>query len=1043
MNLEVLAAGSDPVFIDLLKDDQSLGAQTIEMADGFGEIEVDLPVDLSGTVQIVAFRANASGYPIRRSRMVLVQPAQQLQIQATMNQAEYRPGDRATIQFQLRDQSGQPKPGALSLHAVDESVYAVLGQRTNLEQAFFMVEQESLKPIFTRFPSWSPAWRNDLPIDQQAAWQAAVFSLTATCDSQWSGSLWNFLSTGKPRSETYRPTERTGGQSSTKSPYSLFGEGYLTKQRESQKVRSAALTWLLVAWGAIAVGVGVYLLREVLVTILAFFGLVVIGFVVLAFVILIAMLGCSADTGGHPKSADFEAAKFNETGPPNVTAGEGPIQSTAPRTRQWFPETLLWRPELITDDHGVATLELDLADSITTWRFNSSAVSLDGSLGSAEFPLKVFQSFFVDVNLPVELTRGDQVSVPIVLYNYLETKQIVKLTIAPADWFELPGVAGEDNDEARGVLELELEPGQVHSCQIPIRVLEVGTHRLDITAEGDQESDAIRREVSVIPDGVMQEEVINGRVSQGTTEWTLQVPETATPQSGSAVLKLYPSSFSQVVEGLDGIFKMPYGCFEQTSSTTYPNVLALNYLRETGQTQPELELKARQYIHLGYQRLLSFECRHGGFEWFGREPGDLRLTAYGLLQFKDMAKVHDVDPRIIERAKKWLLDKRLPDGGWSADTRMSGGRGDSALESTAFVAWAIFSGNNTRSDEAFRTMEYLLHRRPNDLSSPYTLALVIQAIAAINPDHPALSSYRRRLVALQQSSADEKLAWWNKPHGSRTVFYGDGLSASIETTALAVLALSSSAEHQPIVDQALAWLATQRDGRGTWHSTQATVLALKALLTAGAGPARGDFDSAVRLQVYFEDQCRRDWKLTPDQQDVAQSVEFNQALEPGRSYRIRLECADQIALQYQLVFRHYIPDVKSEPNQNGPFQIQVDYDRRSLAVNDVIKATATVSPRGTVKLPMVMVDLPIPPGFQLVTDDLEKLVQQNVVAKFEVKSGQLLVYLHELQPEVSVKLPYQLRATMPLAVNFRGGTVYEYYDPAKRSHSPNVTIEVR
>src|SRR5207248_364403 len=38
-----------------------------------------------------------------------------------------------------------------------------------------------------------------------------------------------------------------------------------------------------------------------------------------------------------------------------------------PRVRELFPETLLWRPELVTDDQGRASLDLELADSITTW----------------------------------------------------------------------------------------------------------------------------------------------------------------------------------------------------------------------------------------------------------------------------------------------------------------------------------------------------------------------------------------------------------------------------------------------------------------------------------------------------------------------------------------------------------------------------------------------------------------------------------------------------------------------------------------------------
>src|SRR5690606_31912178 len=105
--------------------------------------------------------------------------------------------------------------------------------------------------------------------------------------------------------------------------------------------------------------------------------------------------------------------------------------------RQYFPETLLWQPELITDDEGIAMLDLSLADSITTWRISASAVSSVGQLGDARIPLKVFQPFFVDLNLPVALTRHDEVSVPVVVYNYLDTPQTVKLSLDKREWFEL------------------------------------------------------------------------------------------------------------------------------------------------------------------------------------------------------------------------------------------------------------------------------------------------------------------------------------------------------------------------------------------------------------------------------------------------------------------------------------------------------------------------------------------------------------------------------------------------------------------------------
>ena len=91
--------------------------------------------------------------------------------------------------------------------------------------------------------------------------------------------------------------------------------------------------------------------------------------------------------------------------------------------------------------------------------------------------------------------------------------------------------------------------------------------------------------------------------------------------ASSIWVKLYPGAFSQVVEGLDSILRMPYGCFEQTSSTTYPNVLVLDYLKTTNQAAPEAQLKAEEYINLGYQRLTTFEVAGGGFSLFDGESG--------------------------------------------------------------------------------------------------------------------------------------------------------------------------------------------------------------------------------------------------------------------------------------------------------------------------------------------------------------------------------------------------------------------------------------
>lgn len=90
-----------------------------------------------------------------------------------------------------------------------------------------------------------------------------------------------------------------------------------------------------------------------------------------------------------------------------------PAAPEPPRLRQFFPETLFWLPEQETDANGHLTIDVPIADSITTWRVSVIASDKNGNLGSAQAPLKVFQDFFVEPDFPRFLTVGDEISVPV------------------------------------------------------------------------------------------------------------------------------------------------------------------------------------------------------------------------------------------------------------------------------------------------------------------------------------------------------------------------------------------------------------------------------------------------------------------------------------------------------------------------------------------------------------------------------------------------------------------------------------------------------
>ena len=76
-------------------------------------------------------------------------------------------------------------------------------------------------------------------------------------------------------------------------------------------------------------------------------------------------------------------------------------------------------------------------------------------------------------------------------------------------------------------------------------------------------------------------------------------------------------------------------------------------------------------------------------------------------------------------------------------------------------------------------------------------------------------------------SATGNGVYWQS--GVATFMGSEGQTGSIETTALAALAFLRADTHPDLANAALTYLIQQKDSFGTWYSTQATVLSLKAL----------------------------------------------------------------------------------------------------------------------------------------------------------------------------------------------------------------------
>jgi len=95
-----------------------------------------------------------------------------------------------------------------------------------------------------------------------------------------------------------------------------------------------------------------------------------------------------------------------------------------------------------------------------------------------------------------------------------------------------------------------------------------------------------------------------------------------------------------------------------------------------------------------------------------------------------------------------------------------------------------------------------------------------------------------------------------------------------------------------------------------------------------------------------------------------------------------------------------------------------------------------------------MVDLGIPPGFDLLSEDLQEYKEKTMsrtsgrLEKFSVTATQAILYFDSIAAHDEFALPFRLRAKYPIRARTFSWRVYEYYDPAVSSLAAPVQLVV-
>src|SRR3954447_17397919 len=197
---------------------------------------------------------------------------------------------------------------------------------------------------------------------------------------------------------------------------------------------------------------------------------------------------------------------------------------------------------------------------------------------------------------------------------------------------------------------------------------------------------------------------------------------------------------------------------EQTSSSAYPNILVVDYVKKARVASPEILMKAENYLNVGYQKLLTFERPGGGFDWWGSGEPLVWLSAYGLQEFNDMAKVYPIDRGVIDRTQKWLMKQRGADGTWSKIGMTHGESiermGDPKLLLTRYVVWALCDSG--MKDKGLEPSIAFIRAEAKKADNAYILALAANALAAWDANDDSTLEVLQKLSKLKKDLPEQK-----------------------------------------------------------------------------------------------------------------------------------------------------------------------------------------------------------------------------------------------------------------------------------------------
>lgn len=673
-------------------------------------------------------------------------------------------------------------------------------------------------------------------------------------------------------------------------------------------------------------------------------------------------------------------------------------------TRTDFRNTIYWNPNVEIDRSGSKALEFYASDDITSFRTTVEGIGTDGTIGRTEKNFFTQLPFAMSIKIPVEVATEDHVSIPLTLKNNTDKPLGGALSITAPD-----GLKSLVEIPAAQIIM----PGKAKTIYLDYKVLDkIGYGEFTISFKACGLGDAFTQKIKISPKGFPVTASFSGQDME--KEFSFEMSKVVNG-SLKASFTAYPNVVSDLMKGVEGILSEPYGCFEQTSCTAYPNAMVLDYLKSTDSKDSKTIAYASDLLNRGYKRLTTFETKEKGYEWFGASPAHEGLTAYGIMEFVDMKKAGaDVDQKMVDRTAGWLMSHRDGKGGFQREGHAYhdfGRISDDILN--AYTVYALAEAGYTDLKKEFETS----YKKAMDTKDPYMLAMMANASYKLNENAKG-DDAMTALLAKQ----DKNGSWTGATH---SITYSQGQSLTIETTSLAILAiLKTSGKHSNALQSAVQQLVGSRNGSGVFSSTQGTILALKALTEYAKFSKKTNEDGTVAIYVDGKKVAEKSYKAGEKGSIIIDGMEEFIKGEGKHDVKVKyLGVKTPLPYSVSVAWSTTLP----VSDATCAIDLKTKLASKTASVGETVRMTATITNRKSEEVPSTMAIIGIPAGFTVQPWQLKELQEKKVFDYYEIVGNNIAVYYRGMDAKAVKVINLDLKAEMPGEYDAPASSAYLYY----------------